>query len=175
MGADHRVLVAYASKNGSTAQIAEWIGARLRERGLEVEVRAARGTPDCSYYTAVVLGSGLYERRWLRDAVRFVRRHRHELLKVPVWLFSSGPLDGAAGVREIPPVERVARLAERVDSAEHVTFGGRLAEGAGGLVARQLLAQGKGGDFRDRDRIVRWADHIADELLAGADTPPARV
>lgn len=175
MSGNHRVLVAYASKNGSTAEVAEWIAARLRERGLEVEVRAARATLDCSYYTAVVLGSGLYEERWLRDAVHFVRRHRRELLTVPVWLFSSGPLDGSAGLRDIPPAARVARLAERVDSTEHVTFGGRLAEGASGLAARQLLAQGRGGDFRDRDRILRWADHIAGDLLAGADTPAARV
>jgi len=55
-----KVLVAHASKHGSTAEIAETIGAVLREAGVEAEVRAARQVARRDGFDAVVLGSGLY-------------------------------------------------------------------------------------------------------------------
>jgi menaquinone-dependent protoporphyrinogen oxidase len=160
------VLVAYESRNGGTAEIAQWIGEGLTGAGVEAEVRPAAVVQDLRGYSGVVLGSGLYEGRWLRGARRFARRHRADLLEVPVWLFSSGPLDASAGERDIPAVSGACALADRVDAREHVTFGGRLAPGARGLVARMILRQGKGGDFRDRDRIDAWARSIAAEVAA---------
>jgi menaquinone-dependent protoporphyrinogen oxidase len=50
-----------------------------------------------------------------------------------------------------------------------MTFGGRLAEGAQGFIARQILKQGKGGDFRDREQIRTWARGIATELTRAAE------
>lgn len=160
------VLVAYESRNGGTAEIAQWIGEGLIGAGVEAEVRPAAVVQELRGYSGVVLGSGLYEGRWLRGALRFARRHRADLLEVPVWLFSSGPLDASAGERDIPPVSGARALADRVDAREHVTFGGRLVPGARGLVARMILRQGKGGDFRDRDRIDAWARSIAAEVAA---------
>ncbi len=52
-----RVLVAYASKRGSTAEIAEVIAATLRQEGLEVDCKRAGETGDLDAYGAVVLGS----------------------------------------------------------------------------------------------------------------------
>jgi menaquinone-dependent protoporphyrinogen oxidase len=52
----------------------------------------------------------------------------------------------------------------RLDVRGHVTFGGRLAEGAEGWMARMLLRDGKGGDFRDAAATESWATHIAGEL-----------
>jgi menaquinone-dependent protoporphyrinogen oxidase len=159
-----RILVAYASRNGSTAEIAEWIAEALADRGAAAEVRPAGEIGNVGPYDAVVLGSGVYAGRWLRDAVRFARRHRGVLVHRPVWLFSSGPLDPSAGARDIPPVPGAARIANRLDARGHVTFGGRLAEGARGFVARQILAQGRGGDFRDRRAVRAWAVRIADAV-----------
>ncbi|GAA2436425.1 flavodoxin domain-containing protein [Streptomyces macrosporus] len=158
------VLVAYGSKNGSTAEIAQWIGAALRERHLEADVLPAAEVDDLAPYDAVLLGSGLYAGRWHRQATRLARRRCHELARRPVWLFSSGPLDTSADEHDIPPTPQVTRIAARLDAYEHVTFGGSLADDARGFIARQLLAHGKGGDFRNRERIRRWAHAIADEL-----------
>jgi len=155
------VLVAYASRNGGTAEIARWIGDALEQEGAEVDVLPAAGVRDLHGYTAVVLGSGLYAGRWLREAVRFARRHRMALGSIPVWLFSSGPLDASASERELPPQPGVRRIADGIDAVEHETFGGRLEPGARGLVARMILSQGKGGDFRDRDQVTAWARRIA--------------
>ncbi|MGP3948970.1 flavodoxin domain-containing protein [Streptomyces sp. 7N604] len=159
-----RVLVAYGTKSGSTAEIAEWIGESLRESGLDTEVRSAAEVRDLEGYDVVVLGGGLYAGRWQRDATRFARRHHKALATRPVWLFSSGPLDSSANERDIPPARGVARIVKRLDAREHITFGGRLQEGAKGWIARQIVRSGKGGDFRDPERIRAWARGIAVEI-----------
>ncbi|MGW0566040.1 flavodoxin domain-containing protein [Streptomyces tauricus] len=161
-----RVLVAYGTKNGSTAQIAETIAAVLRKNGLTVESLPARSvTGDISSYDAVVVGGGLYAGHWRREARRFLRRHRAELAGRPLWLFSSGPLDASASERDIPPVSDVKRAMDRLDVREHVTFGGCLEEGAKGFVAGMIIRSGKGGDFRDFAAIEAWAAWIGAELV----------
>lgn len=170
--AGQNVLVAYGTKNGGTAGIAEMIGQELRTLGLAVEVRAAVDVRDTTGYTAVVLGGALYMHRWHRDATRFARRHRRELAGKPVWLFSSGPLDNSAIERDIPPVG-AARWAETALRArQHRTFGGVLDERAQGWVARRMVANGSGGDFRDRDQITAWATEIGTTLLAVEPVEP---
>lgn len=103
------VLVAYATKNGSTAEIAEAVAEVFRKGGLTAEAVPARSVTDLASYDAVVLGGGLYAGRWHKDARRFVRRHRRALTERPVWFFSSGPLDASASEREIPPVPGIPR------------------------------------------------------------------
>ena len=96
--------------------------------------------------------------------ITYVRRHRRELVERPLWLFSSGPLDPSASERDIPPVPGVKKAMDRLDAEEHVTFGGCLEEGAKGWVARMILRNGKGGDFRDFTQIEEWAGRIGREL-----------
>lgn len=86
-----RVLVGYASKYGSTAEIAEAIGKTLRAAGLDVDVQRAGDVHSLDPYRAVVLGSAVYTARWRRDAVRLLARRR-DLARREVWLFSSGPV-----------------------------------------------------------------------------------
>ncbi|MFE0572325.1 flavodoxin domain-containing protein [Streptomyces albogriseolus] len=162
-----KVLVAYGTTNGSTAEIAEAVAGVLREEGLTAEARAAGSVASAASYDAVVVGGGLYAGRWHRDARRFVRRHGKELAGRPLWLFSSGPLDASAAERDIPPVLWVQKAVVRLDARDHVTFGGCLREGAKGWVARMILRDGKGGDFRDFGRIEAWAAGIGRELKSG--------
>ncbi|MFF7451563.1 MULTISPECIES: flavodoxin domain-containing protein [unclassified Streptomyces] len=161
-----KVLVAYGTTNGSTARIAEAVAAVLRKEGFTAEALPTGAVARVTPYDAVVLGGGLYAGRWHRDARRFVRRHGAELARLPLWLFSSGPLDASASERDIPPVPGVQKAITRLDAQGHITFGGCLQEGAKGWVARMILRNGKGGDFRDFDRIEEWARRIADELMA---------
>lgn len=162
-------LVAYGTKNGSTAEIAEHIASVLRGIGLDADVRPAAEVRDVGRYDVVVLGGALYMGRWHRDARRFARRHRHALADRPVWLFSSGPLDPSASERDIPPAPGARRAVQRLGAEGHVTFGGRLEAGARGRIARTILEQGRGGDFRDFDRIAAWATGIAADLAAEAE------
>ncbi|WP_037672697.1 flavodoxin domain-containing protein [Streptomyces griseus] len=161
---DETVLVTYGSTNGSTAEIAEHVGAVLSKEGLTVDVRPAAQVTDLAPYGAVVLGGGLYGGRWQRDARRFARRHGRALAERPVWLFSSGPLDPSASEREIPPTGGVQRVANRVDARGHITFGGRLEGEVKGRIARMIVKSGKGGDFRDFEQISTWAATVAQDL-----------
>ncbi|MGW4075340.1 flavodoxin domain-containing protein [Streptomyces asiaticus] len=161
-----KVLVAYGTTNGSTAQIAEAVAQVLRKNGLTAEVRPAPSVANIETYDAVVVGGALYTGRWQKDARRFVRRHRRALAERPLWFFSSGLLDASALERNIPPVSGVRRAMDRLGVREHLTFGGCLEEGARGRVARMILRNGKGGDFRDFPAIEAWAQRIAKELTA---------
>lgn len=87
-----KVLVAYASKRGSTAEIAQAIAETMREHGLSVDCTRAEEVRTLESYDAVVLGSAVYMRRWRGDAKHFLDKHRRELEQRPFWVFSSGPV-----------------------------------------------------------------------------------
>ncbi|WP_412538487.1 flavodoxin domain-containing protein [Longispora sp. K20-0274] len=157
------VLVAYGSTRGSTAEIAEWIGETLLERGMCVDVLDAATVDSVAGYDTVVLGGALYAGRWHRASRRFARRFADELRQRPVWLFSSGPLDRTATQGTIAPVRQVARIAQRVGARGHATFGGRLSATPSGFIARRL-ARTMAGDYRDQTRVTAWAYQIAAEL-----------
>jgi menaquinone-dependent protoporphyrinogen oxidase len=161
-----RVLIAYAGRSGSTAEIAQWLAERLRgeEETLDVTVAEVSDDLDPSGYDVVVLGSALYEGRWLRSASRFARRNRHELEHAWVWTFSSGPLDDSATTGEVLITNSADRASRRVLARDHVTFGGRLAPDSRGWLAHTLVEGGHGGDFRARAQIDAYADQIAGEL-----------
>jgi menaquinone-dependent protoporphyrinogen oxidase len=85
------VLVAYASRHGSTREVAERIAATLSERGLAVDVRPAADVGVVAGYDAVVLGGALYTGRWHADARRFLKRQGAGLTAMPVAIFAMGP------------------------------------------------------------------------------------
>lgn len=63
-----RVLVAYATKYGSTQEVAEAIAATLREGGVGVDIQPMRGVRALEKYGAVVLGAPIYLGKWHKDA-----------------------------------------------------------------------------------------------------------
>lgn len=159
-----RILVAYGSSRGGTAGLAEMIGKALRAHRLEVDVRRAGPGLAVDGFDAVIAGGALYANRWHKDARRFVKRNASDLSTVPVFFFSSGPLDDSAATADIPPVAQVTRLMERVGSTSHATFGGRLEPDVKGFMASKVAATSS-GDFRDEQHVGRWADSIAAQLL----------
>lgn len=161
------VLVTYGSKMGGTKGLAEMIGRALENEGIDVVVSAARGVASLEGYDAVIVGGALYANRWHKDARRFIKRHRQALRSMPVWLFSSGPLDDSAPTGDIPPVEHVAKAAALVGARGHATFGGRLSPDAKGFPASSM-AKTKAGDWRDPAQVRDWSKHIADELRVAA-------
>ena len=82
-----KILVAYASRTGTTAGVAEAIGKTLAEHGAEVDVRAMLEVSDLAPYQAVVVGSAIQNRQWLPEAMDFVRAHQAALNKVPAAAF----------------------------------------------------------------------------------------
>ena len=162
-----RVLVASASKHGSTTQIADQVAERLRTAGLEVDARGVAEVRDVEPYGAVVLGSAVYAGRWRREAVRFLGRHRRALAERPVWLFQSGPLSEEPEPEHMGPPKKVRAMAEEIGAREHVTFGGNLDPGRTDFPASAMVRRGLGKDFRNPTQIRAWADGIA-QALGGA-------
>ena len=85
------VLVGYATRYGSTQEVAEAIAATLRESGLPVELQPVREVRTLTGYRAVVLGAPLFMFHWHKDALDFLSRHRKNLLELPVAVFVLGP------------------------------------------------------------------------------------
>jgi menaquinone-dependent protoporphyrinogen oxidase len=163
-----KVLVAYASKNGSTAEIAEAIAKTLQEAGATVVCAEAGEVVSVEPYDAVVLGSAVYIKRWRRDAKRFLRRYAKQLQELPFWVFSSGPAGEPKGDPNPAWLEppRVVERVERLGVREHVVFGGRLPLNPRSPTARAMV-KACPPEFRDRrdwDEIHTWTARIAAEL-----------
>jgi menaquinone-dependent protoporphyrinogen oxidase len=157
-----RVLVAHASKLGSTAEIAGVVASVVALHGHLAEARPVRDVRSLDQYDAVVLGSALYAAHWQRDANRFVERHREALAARPVWLFSSGPLDARQAAANLAITAHAATIVAGIPYREHRTFGGRLAPDA--PVDPQVIKTHPIGDFRDWDAIRAWATAIGEAL-----------
>jgi menaquinone-dependent protoporphyrinogen oxidase len=157
-----RVLVAYATKLGSTREISETIAGLLTGAGFPSEARSVRDVRTLDEWDAVVLGSALYAAHWQRDANRFVVRHRAALTLLPLWLFSSGPLDARLAGANLPITEHAAEITVGLGALEHRTFGGRLLADA--PVDPQVLKTHPIGDFRNWAQVHDWALAIARQL-----------
>ena len=163
------ILVAYASKHGATAEIAEKIGEVLQAAGLPAQVLPVEGVKDLEPYTAIVLGSAVYFGRWLKGAIAFLESHEAALSARPVWLFSSGPTG------EGDPVELLQgwnfpdgqqEVVDRLQPRAVAVFHGALDPADLDEVERSLIKSIKAplGDFRDWQAVTDWAKGIAESL-----------
>ncbi len=163
-----RVLVSFASRHGTTEDIAKTIAARLEIRGLNVEVQDVTAVKSIDGYAGVVVGSAVYMGKWEQSARSLLQREASMLRERPVWLFSTGPV----GEPLFPEgeSEEAAALAEKISAKGHVTFAGKLDRHELNLIERLTVAvvHAKDGDYRDWEAIDGWADEIADDLFANA-------
>jgi menaquinone-dependent protoporphyrinogen oxidase len=171
------VLVAYASRFGSTKAIAECIAEKLRQQGTPAEARPVEDVGDLGGYDAFVVGSAVFAGHWMEEATEFVRRNRAALASRPVWLFSSGPVGAMAAKHEPAEPKGIAQLRRAVGPRDHrVFFGawdrGNLERGRLGfaerIIAKRFLPE---GDWRDWPEIEAWAAGIARSLAASRTVP----
>jgi menaquinone-dependent protoporphyrinogen oxidase len=164
-----QVLVAYATKYGATAEIAEKIGQVLRQAGLRTDVLPADRISDLTPYKAVVLGSAVYIGRWRKEAVKFLKANETVLAGKLVWLFSSGPTG------EGDPVEltngwhfpkALQPIADRIAPHDTAVFHGAVDVNKLNFIEKWMLKNVKAplGDYRDWEAITAWATAIAEAL-----------
>lgn len=161
-----RILVTWASKHGSTAEIALAIGGALRQQGATVTLIPVEEADMDQDYDAFVIGSAVYAGHWMKPALQFTRDHRERLIKAPVWLFSSGPLGHPA--RPDDASVDVPELFANTAPHEHKIFAGSLDRSQLSLAEKAIAAVVRApyGDFRDWPEIQRWAREIATALQA---------
>lgn len=87
-----KVLVAYATRYGSTEDTARVVASVLGAEGMFADVQAVEKVEALQPYSAVVLTAALYMGRLHRSARRFLKARRAELEHVPVALVVPGPL-----------------------------------------------------------------------------------
>jgi menaquinone-dependent protoporphyrinogen oxidase len=149
------VLVAYATKHGSTQEVAEWVAEALRSQGLAVELADVTEVDDLEAYTGVVLGGALYMGRLHGAARTFLRRHREALARLDVAVFAMGP-----GTLEPGDVARSRRALDAAlgKTPEVAPFAVAI---FGGVVAPEKLRfplnRMPAVDARDQAEIERWA------------------
>ena len=159
------VLVVYASKHGSTQEIAERIAEQLRERGKDVALRSIEDVERPGDYEALVIGSAIYYGSWMKEATEWVHANLAVLTRRPVWLFSSGPLGTEVKDAEQQPKEMV-EFQQVLQPRDHRVFFGALDHHKLAFTERMVAkaVRAPEGDFRDWSAIDAWAASIAREL-----------
>ena len=164
-----KVLVAYATKRGATAEIAGRIGGELRREGLDTDVVPVERLPGLESYQAVVLGSAVYIGQWRKAAAAWLKANASALAGKPVRLFSTGPTgDGAPGdlMKGWRFPTSLQADADRIRPRDIAVFHGVLDLKKLNAVEKWLVRRigAPVGDYRDWQAIAAWARGIAAAL-----------
>lgn len=164
---NQKVLIAYATRAGSTAEVANEIADVLTARGLAVDVIPVGKVKDLAAYRAVVLGSAIRAGKWQPEAVKFVARHKDVLGKMPaayftVCLTAKDTSDAACQKASsyLEPIRAIHR------AGLEGFFAGRMDYGRLGFIARAIIKKMKiaEGDFLDHAAIKAWAEEAIAKL-----------
>lgn len=165
----NRVLVTYATKYGSTAEIAVKIATVIRDSGIETDIIPIENVTEVFPYQAVIIGSAVYMGQWRKEMVNFLKEKQIILSEKPVWIFSSGPTGEGNPVDlmkgwQFP--EKLEPIVDVIQPRDTIVFHGRLNLNTLTIFERWIAQNVKSpvGDFRDWKMIVAWANTIAYEI-----------
>lgn len=164
-----RVLVAYATRFGSTQGIAERIAARLTAAGHDADLCPCGDVDTVDGYPAVVFGSSVFNQRWLPEADAFVSRNAAPLGSRRLWIFTVGTFGDSKPV--IGPLMRheprnIGGVIRTLHPAGYRVFAGVIDRHQWPLGSRLFYHAlgGRLGDNRDWPAIEAWGDSIAAAL-----------
>jgi menaquinone-dependent protoporphyrinogen oxidase len=168
----NKILVAYASRTGSTAGVAEAIGQTLVERDAQVDVCRVQDVKALSSYEAVVVGSAIQEGKWLPEAMQFIHTHQAGLNQKPFAAFlvcmtmsmkkgkfREGVVDWMEPVRALVKPVSEGYFAGKLDLEQVPSL-------RKSLLFRLSIVFGvwSEGDHRDWNAIRAWANNLAAAL-----------
>ncbi len=158
-----KVLVAYASKCGSTAEIANAIAGEIAARGRTADVLPADKVGDLAGYSAVVLGSAVRFGGWLAPAADFAARFQAPLRNLPTAIFTAHIMSlGESAEAQAGREEYLQPILKRLTPVSTAFFPGKvdparlsfLEKGIGRIVGSPE------GDLRDWTKIRAWASQL---------------
>lgn len=167
-----KILVTYASRNGSTAGIAQVIGQTLSENGAEVDVYPMQEIKDITPYAAVVAGSAIRGGQWLPEAMQFMEEHQAELAQKPfaaflvcVTLTMKNPQYHEGVTAWLEPVRNLVKPVSEGYFAGVLDFD-KLPITIETLLMRATVALGvwSEGDNRDWDAIRAWSKDLTSKF-----------
>jgi menaquinone-dependent protoporphyrinogen oxidase len=163
----NKILVAYATRAGSTSEVAETIGQTLNASGATVDVRPVKKLEGLQGYEAVVVGSAIRMGQWLPEAVQFVKTHQAALSTIPTAYFVvSGFL------REDTPEKRdevrafLDPVRQILEPKSIGLFAGKMDYSKLSWLDRTIAKAVKSveGDWRNWDAIRAWAKELSPTL-----------
>ncbi|MRS02731.1 flavodoxin [bacterium] len=162
-----QILVTYATRAGSTGEIAEAIGQSIASHGFVVDVKPVLEKPSLDGYEGVVIGSAVRMGQWLPEAAEFLKTNQSALMKMPTAIFTVHILnladDQTSQTYRESYITALKPLVQPVDSA---FFGGKLdykrVKFADRLIGR--LVKAVESDSRDWDKIRGWGSDLAEKL-----------
>jgi len=164
-----KVLVAYATKAGSTAEVAAEIGRVVESKsGYKVDVHPVGKLKEVDGYDAVIIGSAIRAGKWLPEATKFVEKHRDALGQVPVAYFTvclTLSEDTEENRREVAAyLDPVREIVQPVDVG---LFAGVMDSSKLPFILRLMMKAMKApeGDFRDWEAIRAWAGQVHTGLM----------
>ena len=123
-----KILVAYTTNSGTTADVAQAIGEELGKDGTPVDVRRIEEVTSLDSYTAVVVGGPMIM-GWHGTAMKFVKKHQPALSRVPVAYFLTAMSLTRTGETSVDgvPIYVDAMLAKEPKNAARLDFKERYA------------------------------------------------
>jgi len=158
-----KVLIAYASKCGSTGEVAAAIAEELTARGKAVDVRLVQNVSTLNGYQAVIVGSAIRMGQWLPEAVEFVETHQQALRQLPTAFFTVHMMN--LGDDETSRKNRLAYLdpvRKIMTPQQEVFFAGKMDMARLSFLDRLIAKAVKAtdADLRDWQAIRNWAQTI---------------
>lgn len=162
-----KVLVAYASRCGSTAEIAQAVGQALCEAGAAVDVRPIKEVAELQPYRAAVVGSAIRMGQWLPEAKQFVETHQTVLRGMPVGYFLACMTlyeDTAENRQTVAAY--LDPIREMVEPVAEGRFAGAMTNSKLSMVTRLMMKAMSvpEGDYRDWDAIRAWGTELYTSL-----------
>ena len=162
------VLVGYATRYGSTPEVAEAIAASLCESGLVVDIQPMRDVRTLTGYRAVVLGAPLFMFRWHKDARRFLSRHRKALIERPVAVFALGPTHDPHDEDEWQDswsqLDKELAKFPWFKPVANEMFGGKYDPDKLGFPLNKFTGDEQASDIRNWTAIRSWASSLVTKL-----------
>jgi menaquinone-dependent protoporphyrinogen oxidase len=167
------ILLAYATRFGSTQEVAETITSALREAPLEVDLQLMQEVRTLANYDVVVLGAAIYNGKRHADAHQFVAQHQGTLSQRLVAIFTLGPLSNSNAAKRNSRRQLDGELAKYpwLKPVSVEVFAGKYDPSKLGMGFFDRFVPAR--DLRNWDAIRAWAKALPAQLKHDEMLKPA--